>query len=181
MDKATLLAYMPGYYKESKVIDNLNNANAIELDGFDKKLDDVADQFFVDTADYTLERWEKELGIPVNNNDDTEFRRSRIKSKLRGQGTITVKLIENVAESFVNGNVDITENNATYSFTVKFTSTKGIPPNLDDLKAAIENIKPAHLAVVYEFTYTTWGEVKELTWGQVKTGTWEQLKTREVI
>ncbi|MNP69599.1 hypothetical protein D3C76_1657190 [compost metagenome] len=29
----------------------------------------------------------------------------------------------------------------------------GIPPNLDDLKAAIEEIKPAHMAVEFEFNY----------------------------
>ncbi|MNN78327.1 hypothetical protein D3C81_1948730 [compost metagenome] len=31
--------------------------------------------------------------------------------------------------------------------------TVGIPPNLDDLKAVIEEIKPAHMKVEYEFSY----------------------------
>ncbi|MNE88949.1 hypothetical protein D3C80_1863070 [compost metagenome] len=31
--------------------------------------------------------------------------------------------------------------------------TVGIPPNLDDLKAVIEEIKPAHMQVEYEFSY----------------------------
>lgn len=181
MDKVTLFSYMPNYYKTSKIIDNLNNANAKELDGFDKKLDSVLNQFFLDTADFSLERWEKELGLEVNNSYDIEFRRSRIRSKRRGQGTITVNLIKNVAESFSNGEVDTIEDNPNYSFTVKFVGVKGIPPNLDDLKKAIEDIKPAHLAVTYTFTYTVWQEVKSITWGQVKTGTWEDLKTRKVI
>jgi uncharacterized protein YmfQ (DUF2313 family) len=172
---------MPEYYKASKVIDNLNNANALELDGFDTKLNNVLDQFFIDTSDFTLERWEKEFGIQVNNSYDIEFRRTRITSKLRGQGTITVNLIKNVSESFSNGEVDVIEDNPSYSFTVKFIGVRGIPPNLDDLKTAIENIKPAHLTVLYEFTYTLWEEVKNITWGAVKTSTWGQLKTREVI
>ncbi|MMZ67964.1 hypothetical protein D1872_306060 [compost metagenome] len=31
--------------------------------------------------------------------------------------------------------------------------TVGIPPNLDDLKEVIEEIKPAHMKVEYEFSY----------------------------
>lgn len=181
MDKETLLSYMPEYYRTSQVIDNLNNAYALELDDFDKKLDSIMNQFFLDTADMSLGRWEKELGLEVNENYDIEFRKSRIRSKLRGQGTITVGLIKSVSESFSNGEVDVTENNPVYSFSVKFVGTRGIPPNLDDLKAAIENIKPAHLVVVYEFTYTTWDEIKGITWGAVKTKTWEELKTRMVV
>lgn len=180
MDKATLFSYMPRYYKNSKVIDNINAANSSELTLFKERLDNTLNQFFVDTADFTLERYESELGLVVNNELDLDIRRSKIKSKLRGQGTITIKLIKNVSESFTNGQVDVIENNSSYSFTIKFVSTRGIPPNLQDLKNSIEEIKPAHLAVVYEFTYTTWAEVKNLTWAQVKTDTWDNLKTRKV-
>lgn len=181
MDKATLFSYMPRYYKNSKAIDNINTANSYELTLFKEELNNTLNQFFVDTADFTLERWESELGLVINGELDLDIRKSKIKSKLRGQGTITIKLIKNVAESFANGQVDVIENNADYSFTIKFISTRGIPPNLQDLKNSIEQIKPAHLAVKYEFTYTTWGEVKSLTWAQAKTGTWEDLKTRKVV
>lgn len=169
---------MPTYYKTSKIIDNLNNANAIELDNFDKKLNSILDQFFISTADFTLERWEKELGIKVDNSYNVEFRRSVILSKIRGQGTVTIDLIKNVSESFANGEVNVIENNTAYSFTVKFIGSKGVPPNLDDLKKAIEDIKPAHLAVVYEFTYNPWSYVKTLTWQITKEDTWNTLKVR---
>ena len=178
MDKQTLLSYMPGYYKTSQVIDNLNNADAVELNRLDEKLDSALNQYFVDSADFTLERWEKELGIEVNNNYSPEFRRTRILSKIRGQGTITINLIKTVSQSFSNGEVNITENNAQYSFTVKFIGTKGIPPNIDDLKNAIEDIKPAHLQAIFEFTYNPWSYVKTMTWGQVKENTWASLKER---
>ncbi|WP_051824110.1 putative phage tail protein [Clostridium sulfidigenes] len=176
MDKNTLFSYMPKYYKTSKVLDDLNNANAIELTFFKSKLNDVLNQFFIDSADFSLERWEKELGIDVNNNYNVEYRRSRILSKLRGQGTITVKLIKEVAESYNNGIVDVIEDNPSYSFIIKFISNKGVPPNIDDLKAAIDEIKPAHLAVIYEFTYNTWDMVSGLTWGGAINKTWNQLR-----
>jgi len=180
LDKNTLFSYMPGYYKTSKVIDNINNANAKELNTFSNNLDSLLKQFFIDTADFSLGRWEKELGIDVNNNYNVEYRRSRILSKLRGQGTITVKLIKEVAESYNNGIVDVIEDNPSYSFTIKFISNKGVPPNLEDLKVAIEEIKPAHLEVVYEFTYNTWNMISGLIWSEAINKTWNQLR-EEVI
>ena len=90
-------------------------------------------------------------------------------------------MIKNVSESFSNGEVNIIENNLNYSFIVKFVGMLGIPPNMDDLQAAIEEIKPAHLTFTFEYTYTAWEDVKKLTWGQVATGTWEDLKTRKVV
>jgi len=180
MDKSTLLGYMHNYYETSSVVGEHLNANAIELTTFKTKLDNVLNQFFVDTADYTLSRWEKQLGIPVNENIATEFRRSRIKSKLRGQGTITVAMIKNVAESFQNGEVNVIEDNANYSFTIKFVSTKGIPPNISDLQKAIEDIKPAHLAYTLAYTYNTWSQVSSYKWSDVSSLTWEQFATMTI-
>lgn len=149
---------MPGYYRKSRIIASINDINSKELDSFDKRLEEVLNQFFVDTADFSLGRWEEELGLEVNNKQDSQFRKSKINSKLRGQGTITVKLIKNVAEAFSNGEVEVVENNPAYKFTVKFVGTRGIPPNLDDLKRSIEEIKPAHLDYEFEYSYLTWDE-----------------------
>lgn len=49
-----------------------------------------------------------------------------------------------------------------YSFTVRFISEQGTPPNLEDLKEAIKEIKPAHLAVEFEFRYLRIGEVHNI-------------------
>jgi len=162
-------------------MNNLMEADSNELKEFNIKHNETLNQFFVDTSTFALERWERDLGIQINNNKPEAFRRSVVKSKLRGSGTITVKLMQNVSESYSNGEVEVIEQNQDYYFIIKFVGTKGIPPNMDDLQKAIEEIKPAHLAVEYEFTYTTWGEVKNITWGEAKVGTWVQLRTRKVI
>lgn len=176
MDKSELLSYMPRYYDTSNVVDNANNTNAIELTLFKQAISDTLDQFFIDTSTYLLGRWEKDLGMTINSALSDDIRQSNIKAKLRGQGTCTIALIKNVAESFQNGKVDVVEDNANYQFTIKFDDIKGIPPNIDDLKTAIEQIKPAHLGVIYTFNYTTWGDVKAFTWGAVRTVTWGNLK-----
>jgi hypothetical protein len=169
---------MPKYYATSKIIENLNNANAKELTNFNTNLDTVLNQFFISTADFTLERWEKEFGIEINNNLNIEFRRTRIKAKMRGQGTVTVSLIKNVAESFSNGLVDVIEDNTNYQFTIKFVSALGIPPNMSDLQKAIEDIKPAHLKALYAFTYNTNNDLSIMTNDVLSGFTHDQLRTQ---
>ncbi|OPJ58431.1 YmfQ family protein [Clostridium oryzae] len=173
--------YVPPFLLKSKVFTTIYNAQQKELDNYNAAIDDIADQCFIDKATWGLKYWEEFLGIAVDETKPEGDRRSVIKAKLRGTGTVTVSLIKNVAESFGNGGVAVTENTAPYTFEVKFNDIRGVPTNIDDLKAAVEEIKPAHLKVIYTFTYTLWEEVKKLTWEQVKNGTWKELKTRKVI
>lgn len=176
------MKYLPHYYQESRVMQAIAEAQGSEINSLYATLDEILMQFYVETAtEWGLDLWEQMLGLKSYSGKPLDHRRSRIISKLRGIGTVTVNMIKNVAESYVYGTVEVTENSAAYSFTVKFVDPRGIPPNLDDLKAAIEEIKPAHLAVEYQFTYTVWGELNTWgkTWGDLNTLglTWEQIKT----
>ncbi|MBV7275457.1 YmfQ family protein [Clostridiaceae bacterium UIB06] len=176
-----LKGYVPSYLLESKIFNINYEVQQKEIDFYSESIKDLVDQCFVDAATWGLKFWEEFLGITVDENKALDYRRSTIKAKLRGTGTITVKLIKNVAESFSNGEVEITENIQPFTFEVKFVGSRGIPPNLEDLKSAINEIKPAHLSVQYKFTYTVWKEVKNLTWGQAKNDSWNNLKVRKVI
>lgn len=133
-------------------------------------------QLALDTATWGLTLWEKALGLSPEAGKDPEYRRSRCRSKLRGQGTTTAAMLRNVAESFSNGAVEIIEYPAESRFEVKFVGTIGVPPNMDDLTAAIEDIKPAHLAYSYLILYRTWDKVAGMTWDEAGAYTWDQLK-----
>ncbi|NWL89557.1 phage portal protein [Paenibacillus sp. 79R4] len=148
-----MFSYMPAYYENSRVIRADLNAKGAELDGLYKALNETLDQFFIRTATWGLDRWEMELGIATEKSKPIEQRRAVVESKLRGAGKFSGRLVKNVAEAYDGGTVDVTFQPAEWSFTVKFIDTIGIPPNLDDLKTVIEEIKPAHLKVEYEFSY----------------------------
>lgn len=148
-----LFSYLPAYYETSRVMQSDMDAKGSELDSFYQALNSTVDQFFVRTATWGLDRWETELGIPTDRTKPMEQRRAVIESKLRGAGTFSGRLVKNVAEAYDGGTVDVSFQPQEWAFTITFIDTLGIPPNLDDLKAAIEEIKPAHLEVVYEFNY----------------------------
>lgn len=136
------------------------------------------DGAFVASATNTLSLWEELYGIEPNASLPDAQRREIIRAKMRSAGTTTPALIELVAESYVNGDVAVTEQPADYTFTITFISTKGRPPLLDSLKAAIEKIKPAHLGVIYVFVYITHGEIaaKPYTHAQLAAYTHYQIR-----
>lgn len=145
-----LIEYIPIYERKSKVYNELIKAYEEELYKKHLYLDDILNQVNVDTATWGLDIYEKELNIKKDISKSYEERRSLIKSKLRGIGKVDKALIKLVADSYTNGHVDVKFDN---NIKIKFNSLYGIPSNLDDLKTAINEIKPAHLRILYEFSY----------------------------
>ncbi|MDO7787508.1 YmfQ family protein [Desulforamulus aquiferis] len=176
-----MLSYLPRYYQTSKIVKSVIAAQGTEVDKLRNALNEILEQNYVNTATWGLDNWEKELAIKSNAGKPDDQRRAVIKSKIRGVGTVTINLIKNVAEAYDGGRVEITKGPLIYQFTVKFIDTRGIPPNINDLKALIEEIKPAHLSVVYEYRYLLWNELdaKKLTWNQLDTKnlTWDDYET----
>lgn len=148
-----LFSYLPTYYDSSRIIQADMNTKGTEMDSLYGTLDETLQQFFVQTATWGLDHWEYELGIQSDQRKPIEQRRALVESKLRGSGKFSGRLVKNVAEAYDGGKVNVSFQPQEWSFTVEFIDTVGIPPNLDDLKAVIEEIKPAHMKVEYEFSY----------------------------
>ena len=145
------------------------------------KIELTENQFFVVLADKNISEHEKDVGLTPDTNADIDTRRGRVLSKLRGTGTVTKSMMKNVAASFVNGDIEIIEYPSEYCFSVKFTSRTGVPYNITDIQNMIEEIKPAHLAVEYIFTYRLWQDIIDTLndWENVKSYTWEWLLSFE--
>ncbi len=170
-----LLEYLPKGYGNSPQIRALVGGVDQAVADLWAREDGFLAQLDVHTATWGLHWWEEALGIEVDESRDPAFRRSRIISKLRGQGTTTVAMVKTVAESFSNGAVDIVERPAEYRLEIKFVGTIGIPPNMEDLSAALNEILPAHLAYDYIIIYRTWGQVANRTWGDLAAKTWSDV------
>ncbi len=163
-----LIDLLPDYYKNSREVIELQAAFEHWTEALKASKADLFLQFNVNSATSGLTMWEKALKLETDITKPYEFRRTRILSKLRGAGTTTKQMIKNVAESFSNGQVDIIEYNSGGRFVVKFVGTLGAPPNLNDLKASIEEIKPAHLAVTYAYRYLTISQVQGMKFRELQ-------------
>lgn len=177
-----MLKKLPTYYQKSKVIRELFKSIELEFKSLSEETVLTENQFFVILSDRDIAKHEQDVGLVPDTAADLETRRGRVMSKLRGTGTVTKTMMKNVAASFVNGDIEIIEYPSRYCFAVKFTSRTGIPYNIEDIKTMVEELKPAHLAVEYIFTYRLWQDVLDTlsNWTTVKSYTWEQLLVFEI-
>ena len=173
---------MPGYYRKSKVMNDLIHSIENEFERLKSETTLTENQFFVILSDRDIKSHEEDVGLVPDASADIETRRGRVLSKLRGTGTVTKTMMKNVAASFVNGDIEIIEYPSEYCFAVKFTSKTGVPYNIADIQAMIEEIKPAHLAVEYIFTYRLWQDILDeiQIWTTAKNYSWEWMLTFEV-
>lgn len=175
-----LIARYPDFYAGSPEFVDLQDALEPEALALWTAQGGLMDQLCVNTATWGLQYWEKTLGIPVEQGKDLEYRRSRIRSKLRGSGVTTVALIESVAESYTNGEVAVKEYPEQFRLEIKFVGTIGIPPNMEDLTASLREIVPAHLQWDYIIVYNTWEAVGAITWGALTAMTWGDVKESDL-
>lgn len=180
-----LIDRLPLFYNDSIEVIDLQASLENEILEIEKKMKELTSNLFVITSK-NISEWENFVGIKSNVTKNIDFRKTNVIAKIRGQGTTTKELIENVAISFSNGEVEVMEDSPNYSFKIKFIGTKGIPPNMEDLILTIEEIKPAHLDFTFEYTYLTWDEYENYNktadeWDALNL-TWDEFeKYREVM
>jgi hypothetical protein len=176
LEAERLMKHMPKYYRGILEITLLQKIIEKELDTVDLISKDVLNQFFIYTATWSLPIWERIFGLTVGDKtSNIEERRENLISKLRSYGTTTKEMIARVAKTFTNGEIEVVEDNPNYAFKILFTSIVGIPKNIENFKAVIEVIKPAHLNFSVEFRYNTHNQVAYLIHNNLKSRTHKDL------
>ena len=176
MEAKRLMRHMPKYYRGILEVTLLQEIIEKELDTVDLISKDVLNQFFIYTATWSLPIWERIFGLTVGDKtSNIEERRENLISKLRSYGTTTKEMIARVAKAYTDGEIEVIEDNANYSFKIKFTSIVGIPQNLENFKAVVNVIKPAHLNFSVEFRYNTHNQVAYLVHDNLKSRTHKDL------
>lgn len=172
-----LIKLLPDYYNENQTMITLQSVLSAETDELEARLEDTIKQCYPSLATKLLSRWEMILGIKTDGSLSDTFRQEQILAKLSGTGTTTKQMVKDVAENFSGAEVEVIEDNAGSRFLIRFVGQLGIPGNMAGLKTAIEEIKPAHLVVMYEYLYNTWEDASALTWEQAAAYTWEEIRT----
>lgn len=112
--------------------------------------------------------------------DRLEERRTALAALLRiGGDSFTLAAINNNLKGCgINAVAD--ETNTPGKVTVRFPNVPGIPDGVEEMKAIIESILPAHVLIEYVYWYVTWALMEEKfeTWGDIEAigPTWEELE-----
>ncbi|NOU68396.1 DUF2313 domain-containing protein [Paenibacillus sp. LMG 31461] len=175
-----MLEVLPDLYEEIYETRVILETEGQEFDNLSASVSDAFSQAFVDQATWGLINWENILGITTDITKPNNQRRSVIKSKIRGTGTVNMQLLHNVIASYEHGTVEIIVQPAAFQINIRFIDTAGTPPNFIDIQRAVEEIKPAHLVVLYSFRYLIWNELNEYnpTWDELDAigFTWDQFE-----
>lgn len=163
-----LINMLPRFYRKLNEMQQIQSTLQVELGLADTTIKDTLNQMSLNTATWGLELWEEQLGLETNASLNYTMRREIIRAKMRGSGTTTKQLVQDVASSYSYGSVSVAEANEIYTIKITFVGEKGIPKNLNALKKALREIIPAHLVIEYIFTYMTWDEFDRYnkTWNQ---------------
>ena len=183
MRREEMIKYLPVYERSSKIFQSLIDTEAQEIEGKAFDIGELIKQMSIDTATWGLTIYEQELEIKTDVDKSCEERRSTIKSKLRGTGKVDKTLIKLVSDAHTNGDVDVTFDGR---IQIEFISVYGVPSNMEDLKKSLEEIKPAHLDILYIFNYLIWDEFDgyNKTWDQwdILNLSWNEFEIyREVV
>lgn len=145
---------------------------------------DVMDQFFVETATWGLDLWERQVGIETDRGLSHESRRAAIKQKLVASGQTTSEMVRQLAET-ITGYEARVHINQDYSFSLEFLGEKTELADIDveELRSVVEQIKPAHLRFI--ITGITWNDLESmgLTWQWFEDNqiTWAGLESKFCI
>lgn len=174
-----LINKLPSFY-DNDITKPIQDSFTVEANSINDEVENTLNQFFVDSATYGLDYWEKMLGISKSNND-IQTRRENIKAKMRSRGTTSIEVIKNICEAYSNGIVKIIVNHSDYSFEINFIGSIGVPKAFAELDKTIEEIKPCHLAHTYRFRYNNHEYLSQFTHEHLSQFTHDELRNSKEI
>lgn len=140
------------FLKKDPLYINFFDAISSELSRLDSLNSELKADFFFNTmSEEACRFFEKFLNVAVKSSATLEERRTNIKAKWRGKGKNCVALLQQVCDSWKNGETVVDFRNG--KIKIQFVGEYGTPSDLVSLQNALEEVKPAHLAYVFLYRY----------------------------
>ena len=136
---------------------------------------DWLEQLTIDTATWGLKYWEQTYGVTPQIIDTVEERRGRVKAKMRSPQTVTAAMLENLTDSYINGQSVVTELPRQHKVQIQFNGDYGIPSNLESLTAALLEVLPSHVMYEYLYRYLLVREVHGMVISTLQTHTIDEF------
>lgn len=166
-------------FRSDPYLNDVLGSGGLKLDYISDKAESVEKEFWFDTM--------SAVGIAIMENQmdyktmgkTIEEKREEIEGRWKIAGKCDLQLLQAIANSWRNGQVAVMFTNAVIEVT--FISITGIPMDVDALKSAIDNAKPAHLPINYTFKYRTHKQLHPFKHLDLKKYTHKQLRELEII
>ena len=158
---------VPPFVAQMREMAELFVAEQPELDRMESDLSRLLSQFYIKTADYSLDRWEEDFGLAADPELTLQQRRARVLAKLNSRPPATVRRLENlVRQTMGEENVWIEEHPEDGYF----------PEAADAVKEETDFISQSYLTQEGVVFYAQPYELGPYAAGYIEvTLTWEQL------
>lgn len=167
-----MIEKLPYYYRKSKVVKELYTAVQIILDKVSADISAEDLKLFITTTD-DFSQHEKDVGLTATTSDN-ETKRARVLARIQGNSVLTKSALEELVAVYDKTGCAVTEDFANYTVTILFSGRKGKPYNFNEIQSAVDEVKPAHIKIEYEFMKNTWADLKSKlnTWTNATSQTW---------
>lgn len=151
MKAENLLYRMNKLNSSDAMVKNLIEAIGAAMDYADAEAEqNLKDLFITWCSLERLKDYEKEANVNPTSLQSEDDRRANVMSRWKGSNKCDLTLLQSIAEMWKVGKTTVEY--AEKRIEIKFDD-KGIPTDLEGLFTAIEEAKPAHLAVFYMLVY----------------------------
>ena len=171
-----MIEKLPYYYRKSQVVADLYEVVAAALGRLGLSVTELERDLFVVTAE-KLERHEADVGL-IPSGADAETRRAKVIARLQDNSMLTLAALKDLVTLYEPEGCTVTEEYEDYTVTILFDGWHGVPDNIDEIKAAVEEVKPAHIKIVYAFMGNTWDDARTKigTWNAAAAFTWDGIR-----
>ena len=147
--------YLPEFLQKDGNFSAITSACSMEHEEIRTVLQDIFDQFFVETATWGLSMYERVWGLIPAADETYEYRRKQILIHMAGTSMSTVKFLTQIVNTYGSGYIK--EYNNEYYFNIYAACND--PAALLKMKEDIGIYKPAHLGFTIYLGYSWNGNI----------------------
>lgn len=162
MSRDQLLRRMNKLNAMDPMVRNVMEAIATEMELSDAQVRQLVDDMFFDTcSEAMLDFYEREAEVAPMAGQDLDGRRASVEAKWKSSGRVDIEMLQAVADSWKNGKVDVDFVNNKIQIT--FVDQFGLPADRAGLELAMDEVKPAHLPIIYFVRYIMLADVESMS------------------
>jgi hypothetical protein len=147
--------YLPEFLQSDPNFKAVADACSLEHENIRVGLQDIFNQFFINTATWGLSMYESVLDLTPAADEIIEYRRKQILVRLSGLGMSTVAFLTKIINTYGSGYIQ--EYNDHYYFNVYTVTQDAVA--VQKMKEDINTYKPAHLGFTIYLGYSWNGNI----------------------
>ena len=143
-DKVDISQYLPKFLAKDKVMFHMLAAYSAQHEKQRLILDDLSNQFFVQTATWGLAEWERLVGIETDESRRLEDRRTDVLSRLRPPESVTESFLTKLVNQYVSDQqAAVLSHPESYSIDILYHGGQVL--DYAKLRDAVNTYIPAHI------------------------------------